>query len=1161
MALDNANNISSANNDFYSFRISNLDINSRHYRINKGALTMKLNSQKKGIVYCSIVVLIFSTIYAGGVLNNTTNSDSNLFQERFDDLLVTSGSSNLEILEAMFDAKNAEYAINGYYSQIYSDSLQATYYALFVLNAIGRLGDIDQQAVIDYIMTFYNLSTDIFSDENSKRYFASKIPGRYFPLSTLLEVNCYAVLSLNILNSFDSIDISKMTDFIWDCYHPVLHGFIGQPYHDSLDEGFKVPTADNTYYAVITLDTIGVDWNFYSQERSDISTYVDGLQSLGSSTGFYNDEEGIFDSLMEPEPNQFASYYCIKTLETFGSSYVNFIDISKFHEHLSALYYAEEGYFDLSNSIWVANYSNIVATAMSLELSDITSFTTFTRNDVLSFIFDNRNYRGGWEASTTVKYHELIDTFQIVRSLSNTGDIAHMSLIDKNEIGQFIALFSQEHGYSLLSEDYTSVGLLYNLVSSYDYFGRIGELDIQEVYDLLVGTVVEYGGIYDFFDCTGMDLSKISFRSKPFDYYTTGHHEFVEEINSISSHENLFKMLDSLKKISKLNDFASSYDLNIILQDVINSQFLDPSYPDNFGAFLVKNIMSSPEWKNDMVYLKYSYYVTRVMETISAHLGLGNITSSYFTNLGFNINALGTYLARNIIETTTELYFDAKYSDSEEIALENLYYTIYILNAIDQFSLNVSKINNFVANHLNYSNAKNLYYSFKISEFLDLNVDFDVVQTHSLVQSIYSGTYNEFYLTTDKKELNQDVFLWFCEIAKTDQIRLITTYNDTVGLGGANLFTVELVNLILSDFGQYTTVKLESSQLGNIVLDQIGNNTYQKVVNVSASPSNYPTVQGKLCVYDGAIKKASDSFSFTTKFDSEFTNTTIKSESRIQVTINGLHMFISGSEPISGGSMFADVYRNGSYVDVIDLITSHGLYSSDFAFDYSPLYFGNHSFEFYLNDPYFATPQPIYNDTFDYEDPTPAPDPDPIFEFTYIFKKNESQIQLSVIGYYMLPSGNEPVLGGLMYAEAFRDGSYASTTFLSTYHGSNCSTFTFDSSPIYLGNYSFDFYINDPYQAAPQFICNATLEYIDPNQNPLNPPTPPEPPPPSPFEITGPILAVIGLVSSVIVVGVTVNVGNRVKKKRSRKIIEPEQKSSAREIINEVKKVSFNEWD
>ena len=341
----------------------------------------------------------------------------------------------------------------------------------------------------------------------------------------------------------------------------------------------------------------------------------------------------------------------------------------------------------------------------------------------------------------------------------------------------------------------------------------------------------------------------------------------------------------------------------------------------------------------------------------------------------------------------------------------------------------------------------------------------------------------------------------------------------------------------------------------------MGNNTYQKVVNVPVIPSNYPAVQGKLSVYDGAIKKVDDSFSFTTEFDSEFINTTIKSESRIQVTVNGSHMFVSGNEPISGGYMFANVYRNDVYVDFIDLITSHGSHSSVFAFDYSPMYYGNYSFEFYLNDPYFVTPQSIYNDTFNYKDSNPAPDPDPDFEFSYIVNKTESQIQLSVIGYYVFPSGEEPVLGGLMYAEAFRDGNYVSTTFLSTYHGSNSSTFTFDSSPIYFGNYSFDFYLNDPYQATPQFICNATLEYLDPNQNPSNPTPPPEPTPTIPSEINGPILAMIGLASSVTVVGATVNIGNRIKKRRSRKIIEPEQKSSAREIIKEVKKVSFNEWD
>jgi len=933
--------------------------------------------KKPRVLVCVILIVVLAYFSTIGIKSVATPDERQ--NENFD-LLATSDTSNLEMLQSIFEAKNADYATYGYYPQIYSGSLQATYYALYVLDAIGKLGDINQQAVIDYILSFYNSSSSIFSDENAQRYFASKIPGRYYPLSTLLQVNCYAVLSLEILNSINSINIAEMITFIWDCYHPILHGFIGQPYDNSLEEGFKIPTADNTYYGVITLDTLGVDWNLHSQERDDIVSYIDSLQSLGSSTGFYNDNEGMFDSLKEPEPNQFASYYCVKTLETFGSSYVDVIDKTKFYQHLTTLYHPQEGYFDLSDSAMV-NYSNVVATAMSLELADITEFVNFEKNDVLAFIFKNRNHRGGWVGSSSIAFQELLDTFQIIRSLSNTGDIVGLTLSDKDEISSYIALFTQEFGFSLLSEEYVSVDLIYTIVSSFAHFDKIGELDIQEVYDLLCGTVVDYGTKYNIFSCTGLDLTSAKFRSKPFDYFTTGYHDYVEEINSLVSHEATFKILDSLDKIYKLNDFASVFDLNRVLQDVINSQFLDPSYTDNFGAFLVQNILSSSEWKNDLVYLKYSYYAIQTMEIISQYLGLGNITSQYFADLGFDKSALGTYITRNTVETPIEVYFDAKYSDSVELTLENLYYTIYILNAIDQFSLDINKISNFVANHLNYSNVENLYYSYKISEYLDLNFNFDVEQTHLLVQNIYSDTYNEFYKTVERKELDHDVFLWLCEIAKTDDVRLSASYYDTVGLGSNNLFTVELVNLILSDFGQYTTVKIESVQLGNIVLDQLGNYTYQKEIYVPIDTANYPIVEGEICVYDGAIKKGSVPFSFVTEYESQFTYSILKTESRIEVNIYGYHKFISGDEPIFGGSMYANVYRDGDQVDVIDLITFHNLDSSIFTFDYSPIYFGNYSFEFYLNDPYHSESQIICSATFDYEDPNtnsnPDPDPDP----------------------------------------------------------------------------------------------------------------------------------------------------------------------------------------
>ncbi|GAG76827.1 unnamed protein product, partial [marine sediment metagenome] len=278
--------------------------------------------KKKIIVIIGIVSIVFLACFL--IIGNNYASDiaPDIGTDVNFETLKSSDGINLEIIESIFDSKNDDYSTYGYYPQIYSDSLQATYYALSVLDSIGKVSEIDQGEVINYVMSFYNSSSHQFVDTSAKRYLSSTIPGLYLPLTTLLEVTCYAVLSLDILNALNLIDTAETIDFIWECYHPNLHGFIGQPYSASLDEGFKVPTADNTYYAVITLELLISDWNGYSQERSDIVSYIDGLQSVGSNAGFYNDNEPLFDSLSEIEPNQFASFYALKTLETFGSSYV-----------------------------------------------------------------------------------------------------------------------------------------------------------------------------------------------------------------------------------------------------------------------------------------------------------------------------------------------------------------------------------------------------------------------------------------------------------------------------------------------------------------------------------------------------------------------------------------------------------------------------------------------------------------------------------------------------------------------------------------------------------------------------------------------------------------------------------------------------------------------
>ena len=64
-----------------------------------------------------------------------------------------------------------------------------------------------------------------------------------------------------------------------------------------------------------------------------------------------------------------------------------------------------------------------------------------------------------------------------------------------------------------------------------------------------------------------------------------------------------------LDKIFKLNDFANSYSLNAILQNVINSQFFDPLYTQTFGAFLINDINYSSDQKSELIYLKYSFHL------------------------------------------------------------------------------------------------------------------------------------------------------------------------------------------------------------------------------------------------------------------------------------------------------------------------------------------------------------------------------------------------------------------------------------------------------------------------------------------------------------------------------------------------------------------------
>jgi len=337
-----------------------------------------MNYKYSKLVLIALVIVVFSTLFAANnnkIIYEEHNGSSPQFGPH------PSFNQNLDNIESVFSAKLNNYSDLGYFPQIYESSLQATYYALNILNATEKLGEINQTKIVNYIMTHYNSSSHIFMDKYAYRYLDTDISKVYYPLSSVLEVNCYAVLSLDILGQLDLIEIQDSIDFIWSCYNPATSGFIGQPYDSSLPDFFKTSTMDNTYFAIATLDLLMTVWTGHSTERNALVQYINGLQSAnsfhGKFGGFSNDEDSMFNTLEMYDPNLLSSYYCVKSLEIFDM--VDTIRISDFHQYLGVLYNSENAFFIINYESSDDNFINIVATAIGLELSDLTGFTGIAR--------------------------------------------------------------------------------------------------------------------------------------------------------------------------------------------------------------------------------------------------------------------------------------------------------------------------------------------------------------------------------------------------------------------------------------------------------------------------------------------------------------------------------------------------------------------------------------------------------------------------------------------------------------------------------------------------------------------------------------------------------------------------------------------------------------
>jgi prenyltransferase beta subunit len=346
----------------------------------------------------------------------------------------TSSCENGDNIDAIFDRKLYDYDNSGYFPQVYESSLQATYYGLYILEALGKLDHLNQTRIVDYILDHYSEDLQIFLDAFTLRYLNMNFPQKYYPLSSMLEIHCYAILSLDILGRLDLINPQESINFIWSCLNPEgdENGFIGRPYDDELVNEFKVATMDNTYFALSTLNLFIDNWAGYGFYLNRIVPYINSLQSISGYDWFFgsflNDNDLMLDTLGSPlyEPNLLSSYYAVKSLQILNL--VDTVRTHEFHTFLGVIYDEQEVKFQVND---ISNALDIVATPIGLELSDITGFSNYSRTEALQFVMNNRNTLGNWDRSTVYKYHELIDTFQIIRSLKEIGEISQLTELEK----------------------------------------------------------------------------------------------------------------------------------------------------------------------------------------------------------------------------------------------------------------------------------------------------------------------------------------------------------------------------------------------------------------------------------------------------------------------------------------------------------------------------------------------------------------------------------------------------------------------------------------------------------------------------------------------------------------------------------------------------------
>ncbi|MBD3213065.1 MAG: hypothetical protein GF311_10695 [Candidatus Lokiarchaeota archaeon] len=129
-----------------------------------------------------ILVILLVFVISHGILFTQNSKVSLSIEENKTDYLLDNEirnlhrssieevKSNWDLLQEELTSKFNHYNNKGYFPAIYRPSISATYYALYILYATGREDKLSLTQALEFIMSNYNDTANLFSDDYSRRY-------------------------------------------------------------------------------------------------------------------------------------------------------------------------------------------------------------------------------------------------------------------------------------------------------------------------------------------------------------------------------------------------------------------------------------------------------------------------------------------------------------------------------------------------------------------------------------------------------------------------------------------------------------------------------------------------------------------------------------------------------------------------------------------------------------------------------------------------------------------------------------------------------------------------------------------------------------------------------------------------------------------------------